>query len=621
MNENPTSTSAWKARIDACKRDRRSLVAAWSENIDYRRGKPFNVESDVDRVNVNIDWSLTKAKHAQLFSQVPSVVVTPKNDNAKPQMGAFAQLLNTELTRARVGDAVNESVIDVINASGISVVMVGYEARTEDKDVPAVDALTARMLQVSGQPVPTEKVKRPTSERFYTRRLSPSDLLWPVEFTGSNFDDAPWIGRSGRMFWAEAKTAFKLEDEDKDRILTGTDSRESLRDSMEKDGVDAVVHYDELYYWSHRYHADEKYFKAIRRLVFVAGLEKPVIDEPWNGQEFDPQTGTYIGACRFPIRILTLSYISDDAIPPSDTAIGRPQVQELIRSRSQMLLQRDRSMPIRGYDPTRIDPAVAANLMRGVYQGMVPVKGNGQSAIWEVARANYPQEDYTYDRIAKADLSEQWSLGSNQLGQFASGERSATEAGVIQRNNDSRIGSERARVAAFFVGIAEVMAGLMCLYHDGVQNRALSSEFDYTIRPDSTVLLDAKTRLDQLSYFINLTAKSGLVNVQPVLEEMCALVGLDPAQIIHAPQPAKPEPPAMSLRGEDLINPIAIAMLLKSGIAPNPQELDAAKKLIEASMQPAEPPQPIEGQPPMGEANPNWGPMERITKRTDEVGG
>jgi hypothetical protein len=52
-------------------------------------------------------------------------------------------------------------------------------------------------------------------------------------------------------------------------------------------------------------------------------------DSPY--QKFDHVTGKLVGMRRFPIRVLTLTYIPDTAIPPSDTSVSRPQVRELWR--------------------------------------------------------------------------------------------------------------------------------------------------------------------------------------------------------------------------------------------------------------------------------------------------
>jgi hypothetical protein len=55
---------AIKKEVETCKQYRRKLVANWIVSIDYRRGKPFSSQTDEDRIAVNLDWALTKAKHA-----------------------------------------------------------------------------------------------------------------------------------------------------------------------------------------------------------------------------------------------------------------------------------------------------------------------------------------------------------------------------------------------------------------------------------------------------------------------------------------------------------------------------------------------------------------------------
>jgi hypothetical protein len=187
----PLSVESWRQRISTCKRERRQLVDAWEQNVLFRRGKPFATESDDDRVNVNVDWGLVKAKHAQLWSQTPSVVLTGKREQVQPIAPAFSRELNAKLTEANVGAAIDECVLDCINAAGIGALIVRYEARTEDIEIPAVDPAAAAMLTAQGQDVPTVKTRRTTSTRFALERFSPSDLLWPVEYDRSDWDQSP----------------------------------------------------------------------------------------------------------------------------------------------------------------------------------------------------------------------------------------------------------------------------------------------------------------------------------------------------------------------------------------------------------------------------------------------
>jgi hypothetical protein len=297
---------------------------------------------------------------------------------------------------------------------------------------------------------------------------------------------------------------------------------------------------------------------------------------------------------------------------------------------------------------------IAASLQKGTWSGFIPVFGNGQTAIAEIARSTFPNENWEFDRVTRSDLEDAWQVGANQTGQFNPGQRSASEANIIQQNFSTRVGAERARVAKFFCGIAENMAGLMQMFYDKPNEQPLVGDqgiaridqvwdrskvagykFVFDITPDSTVLLDASQKVQQLMQFINLTGKSGFVNVEPIIAQIATLSGLDPAEVMTKPNPPAPDEPNISLRlsgSEDLTNPITVALLMKSGQAPNPDEIKAAKLLIQDAMglppqpqppvpPPAAGPAPVAGPPMPQGPNMEWGPMERVTKRVDELGG
>src|SRR3990167_5887379 len=66
----------FKKEAERCKTVKRSMIKDWQDNINYRRARPYRTSSDQDRVTVPLDWSLTKEKEAQLFSQVPAVHIS-----------------------------------------------------------------------------------------------------------------------------------------------------------------------------------------------------------------------------------------------------------------------------------------------------------------------------------------------------------------------------------------------------------------------------------------------------------------------------------------------------------------------------------------------------------------
>ena len=638
----------WRGRIAASQKKHRDYAEKWKENVAFRVMQPFETQSDVDRVATPDDWSRTRAKIASLYSATPHVNLEPIHPRYMQAVPKFAQVLNHVLKyQAKPGIVMRECLPDLINAAGICAAIVRYEATFKTSQEPAIDISTmppdqAMALMQSGQ-MPMTDVQVPVSERFVMRRISPTQLLIPADFTGSDFNDADWIGFEGVMPWPVAKREFKLSDDEKNDVVDGG-KLETLNDENDRDqSSDERVKFQEIYYWNYRFDADEIYLDRIRKIVFVDGVkDRPVIDEDYQGQRFDEATGTYTGACIFPIQVCTLAYVSDQAIPPSDSEIGRPSVLERMRSRSQILLQRELSLPLRWADTSRVDPSILENLQKGAWQPIIPTQGSGERAFGETARASYPREDFTFDQVINKDLDDAWSLSSNQMGNFASGERSASEANYVQQANSNRIGVERAQVVQFFLNLCEVLGGLVQLYYDpkdtepivgpdGEQQldtwdrSKIAGKFVYTITQDSTVLLDSDQKIDKLMKALNLTGKSGFVNPEPIIAEVLSLSGIDPTRVMTKPNPPKPDDPNISLRltgSEDLLNPVAVGFLIKSGQAPDPAHIAAAKQLIADAMGTVLPPS-VPGQAPAQGGGPDkeWGPMERVTKRVDEMGG
>lgn len=666
----------FKSRITTCKNYRSKLIPSWVANIDVRRGKTFATQSDQDRISVPLDWSMTKTKQASLFSQVPKARIdhAPQSTDA-PWVATFEQRLNDTLILAGIESAMDEVLPDVINAAGFGAILVAHEAMTEQVDVPAIDfkTLPPETLQViqqtkkmpDGSDIPMTTVPRTTDHRYTINRISPSDLLWPINFTGSDFDKAPWIGRTGRMSWAQAQARFKLTDQEKATVL-GEEKpvTDRLTNDIEKDrnGSDQLVQFDEIFYKEFEFDALAKSYSLIHHLIFVSGKDEPVIDEAWQGQKMEGDS--FVGSSKAPIRVLTLSYITDESIPPSDSAIGRPQVNEINKLRTLTLHQRERSLPVRWFDINRVDLSIQQSLMRGTWQAMIPVQGQGTNVLGEISRATYPQENFAFDKIAKSDLAEVWAVGPDQTSQDI---ETKGEADVAESHFQTRISRERAKVAKFFCTVAEVLGAFLCLY-DAPESfgegfdPGLSKSLTYSILADSTVLLNATQRLKQLVDFVNFAAKSGFVDVEPVLKEIAALSGLNPNQVIRKPTPKDAQEPNISLRmtgGEDLMNPLMLAFMVNSGQAPSPEQIEQAKKLISMSIIPPQPvPQPeptmgpdgqpvqqapteqpmtpampiltphpgplpnVQPQPPappvVGKANPQWALMDRINKREEE---
>lgn len=636
----------FRHRTEVCKQYRKKLVKNWSINIDYRRGKQNAAEGDEENISVNLDWSNTKTKQASLYSQNPKVRVDHSPESLQSQwVPAFERKLNDILLDAGIESAMDEVMPDCINAAGIGVILVAREALMVNKDVPELDLavfppnVQKEVLQTGklfGEPIQTVTAPQPVDSRYTIRRISPADFLWPIDFTGSDFDNAPWLGYTGRITWAEAVSRFGLSEDEKSKLVTEEGNGfDKLTPDTDKDKLadDSKVGFDEIFYHEFQYGENPTSFKTIHHLVFLHGKNEPVIDEPWKGQEFDEENNVVKGCLIKPLRTITLTYLSDEDIPPSDSAIVRSQVNELARGRTHIAKQRARSSPLIWGDINRLDPMILQRLMRGTWDGMIPVQGDGTRVIGTIQQPAMHQENFLFDKIAKADAAELFGAGPNQMGVGDEVETKG-EANVIQSNFQTKNGRERAKVASFVCGIAQVIGGFMCLYEDAEQfgegfDPTFSQRLKYSILADSTVLIDSNQRLERLNYFMDKYTKTGWVNLEPVLKEIATLIGLDPNTVIVAPQPKTPPEPNISLRltgGEDMMNPLLLAFMIKAGQAPDPKLIEQAKALIQGAVlnpvqQPGGPGQmPPAPAPPVGEANPEAALLPSIGKRSESTG-
>lgn len=669
MNETPKAMSpkAWREKIGASIKRRDTLLTDWRDNVNYRVQKPFT-SVGVDTVAVPEDWARTKQKTAQLMFQVPKVLLTPKQPRHSAAAPIFQAVLNHKLHHEIKAEVMlDECLADVVNAAGLAVSLVSYHAVTEKVEVPEFDISQlppdqqAAALQ-NGE-IPMIEVDNPIYEAYRWDRISPGAFLWPAEFTGSNWDDAPWLGYESWMLLEEARKAFPTLPVDfkatgaKPKLLA-----EDADDEAAHTASDDYVKVQTIWYKASLYDADALHPEHLRRVVFVEGHDKPVVQEDCTWQKWvEPYTtesktddkgqvieeavevpGHFVGIRKFPLRVVTLTYVSDLATPPSDSQAGRAPVRELIRSRSQMIRQRDRSIPMRWFDTNRLDPEIGEKIKSGEWQDAIPINGPGDRAIGEVARAQYPRENFTFQNVIGSDLDRAWSLSNNQLASQGAAERSATEINVMQSAANIRLEYEKTRVARFIVGGVEVLAGLVQMFTDRTDyielvgtdgEKRLASwdkdrvqgEFVFDFVPDSGDRVDPAVRQERILKLYNLAANDPTINREHLTRELVQSYGMDPTLVMKPPPEPKPEVPNISYRfgGEDMLNPMAVALLLKANPDLGENEIKAAAMMIRDAIMhvqapPAPPPAPAPGPPPPAGPPPDVEPptpTEPILKR------
>jgi hypothetical protein len=307
------------------------------------------------------------------------------------------------------------------------------------------------------------------------------------------------------------------------------------------------------------------------------------------------------GHKHFPIKVLTLTTVPDESIPPSDTKVARPIVREIQEGRTQMVKQRRRAVPMRWYNTALLDPETAEKIAAGEIQDMIPTNAPGDQAVGEIARANYPRETFEFMRVSESDLQEIWALGTSQLGIDSPGEVTATESNNIQTNSNVRLDYERAKVLRWFIECVECLGDLVQMFADDPDyievvgqdyqkylqqwdKTTVAGEFVYDVKTNSQLRLDvAQERMDARNSY-QLLANDPYANRVTLLEKVAEAHDLNPAEFIKEPPPRQPDPPSISFRfGGDDMNPqnpsfpIVMAVLALGGYQIPPEAVQAAQ--------------------------------------------
>lgn len=587
----------WQSEVKAASDLKDTLLPKWKENLKRYRGETManTYLSGWDTneiIQVNVDYYATNQKVSQLFFRTPDVQLSPKRPEFAAAVPLFQAVINDQLSARNTNamSAVTEILMDVVCPAGIGAVKVGYTATVDG----------TRPVQVGEQPDPTgamnpdgtpvmvpvtEDVPNVIHDAYEITRISPAKLHIPVDFTGSNYDDAPWLGFE---FTLDVETAKRRWNINLDAPTDAADNKLLVPSPVPEQRRPQITG-TEIWYKASLFDPDEKNPAKLRQLVFLSNMTTPVIHQDSPAQRFNERGKLVAGHTRFPIRICTLRYVSDWHYPPSDCQMSRVAVDEESAARTIMMQQRRRSLPLRWVDRNRIDPADMVKLTSGQVQAVVPLDGSGNEIIGEIARANYPRENFTISEINERDISKLWSLGANQQGVTSGGGRTATELSLIQGNVDVRMDAERTRVLDWFVSVAETLGAYLQLFADDEQyvevlgddgakqlqawdKNAIAGEFVYSVKPDSAQKVDANVdRKMQLDLY-QLTANDPFVNRSELTRSILESFNKNPARTMQQPPQPPPEKPKINLsfKGEDLDNPMVISLLQQAGFQIDP---------------------------------------------------
>lgn len=595
----------WQGIIKSAEEPRDLLcTSVWRPNVEAYRGTETKKKG---AINVNVDFTNVEQKKAQLFFRTPDVQLTAKRPDTEGAVVLFQAVINHKLGAHGVNakNMVDECLFDGLCAAGTWACKVGYVATT-DGTVPVPTGQQQFDPQTQAMVPVTVDVPNVIHERYFMERISPAKLLKPRDFFGADHDRAAWIGFEFVEDLAVAKAQWGLPDD----FQGGATDKHRLVEDGQSEHREGVVVAKEIWYYAARVDASVKHPERIRQLILVEGIEHPVVHRDSPYQVFNAQGQFESGMRGFPVHVGSLRVVGDTPWVPSDSSISRPQVDELSQGRYQMVQQRKKSLPIRWFDRNRVDPDDVTRLKTEDVQGMIPVDGNGSEIIGEVARAQWPRENFTFADVVTKDIDKFWALGSNQQGVTEDSVRTATELSLIQSNINVRLDYERTKVLDWYVGAVGKLASLYQLFADmpdyieilgedgskrleAWDRHRIQGEFAFAAKPDSAQRVDAATDRKQFLEFLNMMAKNPFVNLQELTRIGVTKFNYDPARLLKPPDPPPPPQPnvGFSFKGEDFIGPasaIIVEIAQQAGYKISPQAVATAaagQARIEAAMQ------------------------------------
>lgn len=549
----PDEAQKWKGDLERAQKRLDLFSPGWERNLKSYAADPTD-EKWGDEVNPGVDFARVEQKKAQLFFDTPTVVLSPEPDVSDPavqkQISAQGIKLNRKIGRKGLDckRLMDKVLFDILCPSGEGWIKVGI-TRIE-KGVPHPTD-------------PTQTVQVPTYQKSFAERFSPKQGLKPTNFRDSEFDKAPWLAERFEMPLRPARRQFNLPQEFQPKAQTANTQAFNLPGLKAENDPEETVTGTEVWYKANLYDDAIDHPDWVRQLVFIDGIDDPVVhrDSPYqtyDSQTFDFTPDSMIG---FPIHVITIRDLADSAWIPSDSTVRRPLVKELATFRTQLIEHRDASGSIRIGTEKVFNTENMSKVVRGPHGTIITVPDGdydpARPAAYEVAHPVYSRENFQSQEVIEKDLDAQDAMSANQVGAESTTDRSATEATYVARASNVRLQAEKNRVEAGFLGLVAKIDALEKRYFTPPGQPPLSG-YTYDIKPDSGAFVDAAQERKFGLDLINILANNPNVNHSYLLTEVAPKLHLDPSQLIVQPPPPGPPPPktTMVIRGEDL-SPLA----------------------------------------------------------------
>ena len=587
----------WRKRVQGALDGTKAAIDTGRQNIYRYQGKYLSVVPTDDTILVPTDFYYIEQKRSQLFYRLPDVYLEPLQPGVDDACVILQAALNRKMgpQGIHILPTVQQVLFDVLCPTGFGAVKVGYQVVQDgeapvqvgmepDPDAPPPAPRPGSILQLAGPAMRPKMQMAPNliAKWYYATRIRPGDLIVPPDFDGTDFDEAPYLGMRFKEDVPDgtegSSTSQSLTDDE--RRLTPLSEAATAQQGAQRTGY-------EIWYKAALFDADVKHPDTIRCFRYYDGEDVTtsvdVQDHPFATYD---QTGKLIAGMRgYPINPLTIRYVSDTWMAPSDCTMARPLADELSRGRTQMIQFRARSVPQVGYDSTKVTREDLQKIQRNETGAFIGFDGPFAEATWPIVKGDFKRESFQFNDYVQRDLDQVWSLGPNPGGALAATSRTATEQQIAQMSAQSRLDMERNVVLSWYVDkVVTKFASLLQMFADQTEfvtlvgsdaqrltkippqvaqqaqqtqqdphtlvpwnKDTIQGQFLFRARPDSQLYLDTAQRRKQLMDLYNFFAHNPMVNAAELTREILAEYGFDPSKLLQPPPPKSPEPPKATL--------------------------------------------------------------------------
>ena len=628
MEETPQITSSkdgayWRQQVDLAIAKRQRYEAWWDACLrKYAPSTATTPDAYGAEVHTNRTFTLTERKKADLFYQRPDVTLQPtplmegpiagySTGQVDPKTGqpatvpaSYALAAHEEIVNEKLGedgidatDMMDAVLFDLICTQAVGFTKMGYESFTVPLEQP--DPLT-------GEPV---SVDVPVAERCFWEHFSGKQAVIPADFRSSKWDRARFLGVQFELPLTPGnRTKFKLPPD-----FTGshTDKRQYYDHGDTDAGGEQVFTGVEIWAYSIYFREDVAHPDHMTQIVLVDGIPEPVIQRDSPYQTLTPQgTLTPDSLIGNPIHPFSTRKLTDAAYVPSDATMILPLENELDVFRTQMVQFRD-AQTLRFIANGDVLPADALQkIVRSPIGGITVVPGEafvGEGAIKPLEGGSMPRESFQSNDYIDNDMARTTAVDSSASGVQSDKSSTATEQQIVASNANARMDKERATILKRYIKGVTKFSTLIQRYFPVQEAAAIvgeqramawdawrttaNSALAFTAIPDSALRVDQAVDRKDSRDFYSFVAQDPYVQKgrMKLLEKLFRKHHIDPSGILAAPDPAKPEPPKLSIaiKGEDFVSPqapIMIEIAQQLGLTISAENVALSQALLQQSL-------------------------------------